>query len=730
MHNSKNKNKHSSALISALPSLNSYNEFCKDNDTDLEIKNSLVQYAYKNNLIDKPDETKLREFIEENTINNDTDTLKMDVDFNFLKKDSEIQSTRWLTKRINSLISQFKIKLPKVSNTMFSRLSSEPANTSTKRNTLRLCAFWIGFDRPHLLHKWNYENLIFLCPEEQKFKSNEGVKVEFSLHNRGDVINEKTIRWFRNELKDCLKFLKINYANNSSDKSYKMTEFSLNLPKENIEEEGFSRPESYIKPMHDAMAIAHQMSIRWSLSPHNTQRKFLAIGIAAGELTSLDMYLQTIINLQLPKNHIIRLTDFAHQCVLVNGIKVIFHNNPKEICMMNGEYINTWCINAIWHSLYFDFVPVILKDSIMQPDKNDNEELKRLIWFSDKSVRSDNIEFFLKNPYNSLLGLEIAKTLFHRRLFWAANYILEIVLSATPNNLSARSMRMVNFVDAAMRTQSYAVSRIQFERFTEEANFILHNFKHLDEDFLTELALGEYLHALLIFKLIRKHGGQYLDKNIKLDKSDVIQQLEKAESYLKKGFTVPTTGYRPFYWLLRVESLKTIVKTYEHHSEKEAPIYDTDEIFINISDNYFSTLGFFPKDILKQRLFSIVEGYSQAVSLSSMKPNVLFSIATFFWDFYPELDVGIAKYILQKLSLAYELTENIKKDQICIYSITGSNLITANQFQKQIKMSINEITKRIGTLVDLEKKKESEIIDRNKIGGFKLYLFHIWKWID
>jgi len=56
------------------------------------------------------------------------------------------------------------------------------------------------------------------------------------------------------------------------------------------------------------------------------------------------------------------------------------------------------------------------------------------------------------------------------------------------------------------------------------------------------------------------------------------------------------------------------------------------------------------------------------------------------------------------------------------YKTSGS---PANQFQKQIEMSIHEITKRIGNQKDLEKKKESEIIDRNKIGGFKLFLFHI-----
>ena len=68
----------------------------------------------------------------------------------FLEDERKINlSVRNLTGQINRLIKNLDlahiVPAAKVSNAMFSRLGRGPANTQTKRNTLRLLSFWIGY---------------------------------------------------------------------------------------------------------------------------------------------------------------------------------------------------------------------------------------------------------------------------------------------------------------------------------------------------------------------------------------------------------------------------------------------------------------------------------------------------------------------------------------------------------------------------------------------------------
>ncbi|MCP4552773.1 MAG: hypothetical protein GY834_12200 [Bacteroidetes bacterium] len=82
-----------------------------------------------------------------------------------------------------------KIDLPRLSNVMFTRLKSDPADTPRKRDALRSIAFWLGHERAHLGPLWNFETLSKLCDRiEPKIDYKEGVRIAFSIYSRGDVI--------------------------------------------------------------------------------------------------------------------------------------------------------------------------------------------------------------------------------------------------------------------------------------------------------------------------------------------------------------------------------------------------------------------------------------------------------------------------------------------------------------------------------------------------------------
>ncbi len=136
----------------------------------------------------------------------------------------------------------------------------------------------------------------------------------------------------------------------------------VDFPKE--EEAG--APASYRQCLRSAVSLAHQIAIRWALSKYCTKNRFLSIGIAAGEYASLDNYLLPALNAKLPGDPVIRVTDYVRQCLLINDIRVILCERSNETTLFNGEALTIWWVAALWSTLYFDFVPDLLEDRILQ----------------------------------------------------------------------------------------------------------------------------------------------------------------------------------------------------------------------------------------------------------------------------------------------------------------------------------------------------------------------------
>jgi hypothetical protein len=727
----KNINACKSAIFGTFPGIESFYSFIHDNNKDTVL--SIINFARANQLIEKSNQKALLEYIEHNTFSiND----KIDSDnFNFdrFKREAKIKSIRWLTREVNKMSEDLNIKFPVISNVMFTRLLSESANTAAKRNTLRVLSFWVGYYRSDLYQQWNFHTFLNLCQKNQRSKSNEGVRIAFSLQSRGDVINEKSIKWFKNELKKCLNDLNIQYANFTGSQSFQLTEFVINLPKESNEMDGYSHPGSYNRCIRDAVAATHQMLVRWSISEHNSPKKSLIIGIAAGEFSNVDHFLKPIISSDMHCNPAIRLTDFAYQCVLINRVRVIVCNEPSYIKIVNGEVISAWCIKGLWNTLYLDFIPDLMSKSILKNTNDAHTELKNILWFEKTSHNKHNIiKTFLKYPHNSILGLEIAKTLYFRRIYWAANEILEFMLKVNALDLTARTLRMLNSWNMGASFDNYAISAIQFNRAETEARFIEKNCDYKDEDFYCEYGLTLYVHAIFILQMLRKNDGQYIDQDagINLSSKNVFELLDRAEKIFEHSFSVPTTGNRSLFWLLYCRSLKRILMQSNSLFQNENPIYDTQNIVTKVVGEIVTSIGWLSaaaKDahLLQQKAIQVLKEYENSVYLRSYKPNVMFSIACATWDFTAELTYGDASRAIFLLKNSIQISKTLKKDQMGIYSVLGLKLISANDFIREVQNNINAIEKKIGSIDEISARNQNEVIPTEMIGGLKLFLVNI-----
>ena len=733
-------------LMAVFPTLEAYGRFIEEDKGDIR---PFIRLARKYGIIphNKAGEA-FEAFIEEHSRDPEERTPPAGLTLSELLENKEKikLSVRGLTGWINELMNEFDLNhlMPagKVSNAMFSRLGRGPANTPAKRNTLRLLSFWFGYKRPQLGPVWNYETLLKLCPSEQKLESDEGARIAFYLRSRGDLIEDKTVKWLKNELGSCVKDL--GYVQYGKIHSYSTTSFYLDLPNAGIAKHGMSHLGAYSRCVRDAIAIAHQLSIRWALSPLSSQRRIMTIGIAAGIFSTLDVYLQTILNAKLPGDPVIRMTDYARQCVLVNDIRIIFCQTPKEIEIFDGEIVNIWWVTELWNTYYWDFIPALLKDEILQSGPEADEKLGNLLWLTseDKKLQKSEMETnaittFLKSPQNSLMGLEIAKTLYYRRKFLEANEILRVILSTEPSSLTARTLRMMIFRDLGLdESLPYSVSEAHFRRAEEEAAFIEENCSNKHEDYYCEFAYVKIGKALRILQLIKENGGTYEDRDKKIDKQDVYKLLYVAENIIMKGVTVSSTGHRAVYMIGCVLSLIRLLKKDTRFCQKpQIQLLDNDNICIETVGGLLLALGLLRRDhlgdvrheFLHERIISSFMLYEDAVPLRTRQPNLKFAHAAALWDFSPIITAGIAKMVLKLLIEAREMATRLNADKVCVASVTRirAEITPVDGFVRDIQEVIKQVEARVGKLEDLEEEEDAVPISVDKLGGLKLFCLNL-----
>lgn len=731
-------------LIAVFPSQESFREFIDDNRMKID---RFIDIARVNNIIGPDDgERSLEFFILENSLNPDDCNPPDDITLNELLEDKDIikNSVRGLTGWINDLVEKLNlgslIPSGKVTNVMLSRLQREPANTVNKRNCLRLLAFWFGYSRSSLGAIWNYETLFKMCPVDLGTRSKRGVRIAFDLYSRGDVIEASSVNWLKAELIKCIKDLSL--TNRNRFHSFSTTSFFMDIPNDNLSEESADHPRSYGKAIKDALSIAHQISVRWLLSKHSTTKRMLTIAIAAGELSNLDIYLQSIIRTKLSVDAGIRLTDFAHLCVLVNDIRTVFCEKPKEIEISTGETVTIWWVMGLWNTNFWDLIPALLDDPVLQMDAKTDQKFMKMLWFDDVNVEtglergSNAVASFLRIPQNSFLGLEIARTLYFRRRFLAADEILRIILSADPTNLPARNLRMEIYWILGIEANSYSISDIHFRQAEKEAELIDEICTTKIEDFFCEYGLGKMGKALTILRLVRKGGGVYKEKEYILAPDDVFRTLEEAQSLFEMGMTLSSRGHRSYYFLLFTLSLKRILKAYgEIFENPEMPITDRDRHVSGTATDVFYAIGWLSmeKSIEDQYadfvnfLSNAVANYGESILLSTSIPNTRYSFASILWDFSPILNVGIAKTVLKFLYEAKRLTTSMTDKSLCLFSTVRCHrdIMLPDIFLSRVERTIKAVESTVGTIEELSKLKNDQIIDHEKLNGLKLFCLNI-----
>lgn len=726
------KNEHAeSALIAAFPTLDSFENFMGDGENG-KILDSLCTFAEKAGVIDNNSKAALKTFIKQNVLSPENFQPPNSLNFEsfFDQKEDLIGlelSMRALTDCINAFIETHQLHLPKVSNSMISRLKKETADTLHKQNVLRTIAFWLGYNHPHLITLWNYEALFILCNRgTPSAEHKEGVRIGFSLFSRGEVIDHENVRWLKKVIKGHIEqsIKHFSYGRWGKVRSLDITTLYVDFPKETT----VNTPEAYRRCLRGALSLCHQICIRWILSKHHSQSRFLSIGIAAGDYGLLDNYLLPILNAKLPSDPIIRLTDYARQCILINDIRVLCCNEPTEMTLYSGETLNIWWIAGFWSTLYFDFVPDLLKDDHLSSDAFAIKRLARSLWTSTNNAQNvgrlnkpNAVTTFFKYPQNSLLGLEIAKTLYFRRRFWEAIEILRIVLSLEPTNIIARTLRMMILSDLSLDAPSYEISQSLFNKAHNEALFIQQNCTFQTEDFFCGHAVVYLAQAMLNLKYLRK-GIQFMEgeSNIEQIKQKIFDYLHLADALFGMGDMVSSTGIRSYYLQKSIKVIGAVLMNNEDiFTNADIPIDGSLEIVRKPTREFQWQLGYFkeaphiyPPGKLNARIFrSDYLSHEASIVLQASRPSFYFCSAVAWWDFLPVRTVANVKIALQLLQTAKEIAEALRKKNICTYSFTRTygEMLPAEEFIKHMNKSIKMIKTQTGD--NLENRNDKDIIE-------------------
>ncbi len=717
------------ALIAVFSTTKDFVKFAETKENSRTLR-SLMSLAAKKKLIPTDSFEAFLDFIHRNSNLDRTFLLPRRLNFErFLAQKDKLLgidiSVRILVDDANKLLDRYDIALPKVTNTMLSRLKKEPANTLHKQSVLRSLAFWIGYHRSFLVSKWNIESLLTVCRRVVlPLNSSYGVRVGFVLSGRGEVIDNEILTWLKNKVNTYIHHRRDNIAYGGWGKIREkdISNLYVDFPKE----DSLQNPTTYRQCLRSAISLAHQIAIQWALTPFYGQNRFLSIGIATGDFDSLGQHLSTILNIKLPGDPVIRLTDFSRQCAQINDIRATYCSQPKEVSLLSGETLNIWWITGVWTPLYFDFVPELLADPILKGGKHAVKSFYNYYYgiFDDTEKWLEDLPnavlTFLGFPHNVLLGLEIAKTLYYRRLFWEAIHIMRVVLSLDPAQIQARAFLIKIYSNLALEAPTEAIAEGFFDEASDEANYILENCDRPSEDFYCEYALLHLTKALTALRYLREQTEELYDSRKFIWKKEIIfENLKKADKLFQRGTLVSPLSIRASY-------LRNGPKIVMHALKANESIFTDPELFIDgrpevikeVITNYQWQTGSMRKEMLQSsqytilnRLFeSYIQNHDNAISLWAYRATTSFCAAVVWWDLFPIRTVGVAKKAIGYLERALEIAEEMDQRDICIYSFTRvyGEMLPAKEFLAHIRRSIKMIKSYCGR--DLGEKRDKDLL--------------------
>jgi len=722
-----------SALLSTFPSVEWFISFFKNSDNST-ILNSFVEFAARNGIIQTPDIESLEQFIRTGTEQAGKARVAGDMNFEelFNKKGETLRlnlSLRALCNRINTLLAMHRIALPPVTHSMLIRLKKEPLDTGYKLNVLRSIAFWLGHERADISRTWNFETLSSLFPESRGSSKNsdlnEGVRIGFALTSRGEVVDHEIIGWLKKAIKSYIgeSVKHFQYGKWGKVKAYDFTTLFVDFPKE----KAGGNLEHYRECLWSAVRLAHQIAIRWALSRYASNNRFLSMAIVSGDYATLDKQLLPILNAKLPDDPMIRLSDYARHGILINDIRVLLCPRPAETGLFSGESLPIWWITSLWTTHYFDFVPELLHDEILYNAPASIEKLNQLLWpmededFASSKINDDNaITTFFKFPHNSLLGVEIAKTLYYRRRYSEAAEILRIVLSINPKDLVARTLRMMLLRSMALDTPSHRTAAAVYRQAKQEAENVLENCDKRTEDFYCEHAIVFMTEAMSTVRYTRTHPEIATDvRELGRLKRSVMKALDQARHLFEKGISVSSSGTRSSYLLKSAIMVQAILKSDDElfvRPEKTltAALEVGQQESIDVQWQVGLRRGELPlqkQDELVVKL-TIQKGaiYDTSIDLFSYRPTTLFCSAVVLWDFLPVHTVKMMNMIRESLKSAIDVARRAERENVCVYSFTRTygEMVPARDYIDQMERSLKIINEEAGG--DLSGREDSEVI--------------------
>jgi len=737
-------NKVQNAVFSIFPNIDSFDSFIQQKN-GLNYSESIIDWAYSKELIHENNRKSFRLFINNNRNEKDNNIFNEIESFSSfienLPKYIKIEiSAKKLIFNINDFLKNKQINLPEIKDSYITRLKQGKTNGNAQKNTLRALSLWIGYEKPEYGLLYNYENLLSLCNNNKRNKWNkiEGCRLAFGLFSRGGFIDEKTIKWLIEKIE--------NYQDDFDKhsvgkvKSYNVTTLYIDFYKKNDEKEQFYHPITFGECVNKAISLSYKLMISWLLSEYNSSKLFLFIGLSAGKFDELDFYshIQGILNEDIPNDPIIRMTDFTRQCVVMNDIRVLTCQTPKEKLIASGEIIKVWWLDSVW-VLYWDFIPDMIKNNVLLSD----EKLRNILWVSRnqnqknqeyKEDKDNAIITFFKSKQNTLLGLEIAKTLFSRKKFIEADEIIRIILSREPKNIIARTLKISILWNKGVTSDTYSKSELYFKSLEKESEYIEEYCKNKYEDHYCEYGLGVLGHATTTIRFIKK-GSLSFDK----EKNKILGLLSKAESIFEKAKTLSPTGSRSIFLLLYTRTLKSLIINDNNFPcdsfNSKSYLQKNHKTFDTVINEMFSVIGWLhpnlkdPKEKLlfyEDRVYQAIKLHDDSTFLRIYTPGVIFCYAVLLWDFNPFITKQTINAVMGWLKKAKKSAEQLKGQNLCIYSATklnGENM-TVKTFLSHINKCISELTKVI------EKKElpkdEFEIIDDVSFKGLKLCLLNFY----
>ncbi|MFO8049879.1 MAG: hypothetical protein R6U29_12665 [Desulfosudaceae bacterium] len=666
------------ALLNMFPGPSFYDEFREDMGGSFpDSINVILDYARANRLIPEKTETAFLEFIRHNQLPvpapNPEQTFA-----SFLDQVLGGRSVNSLLKQVNRLAET--LRMAPVGAPMVSRLKKNfHPNTPKKRNLLRLLAFWVGLKRPEL--GVDYAMLLALAesrlPAEPAVEEKEGVRIAFALQAAGGILDLKAVEWLKSELRQCLSDLNLHHIAPHRI-SFSLSTAHIDLPKE----PGPSgEPRLYGKAIRDSLALAYQMPIRWALSPHSSQQCAIIIGICAGPFDQADQYIPALFSAKKMGITTIRMTDFARLCARLADIKVNFSQQAEELAtgLSGAPYTRIWHVNHFWSYLYYDFVPELLRENVLPTTPDTYETFRNELFFPDQATGTNKaLAAIRKFPQDSLLAIEVARTLISKRMFHEADEVLSTILASYPLHVVARSCRMTIYHYLTIRQSDSQMAEIFFLRATREA-ILLERYHPDDSEAHIEAGLVFYTRVIQLITNFRKKKSPFNKKETVARSSHNLQ--EALRLFDQAATIAPIKDVRAEFWIRQARIMRALLEKDQTALLSGQLLTDQYDIIHDISLQTWKLLGWIqdesPDDSKEayrfffDRLNNQMKQYAEEVSVTNWSPSLKCLFAGLLWNSLPEVSVAVAKLILFLYNEAIQEAERLSRFNIGVFSASG-----------------------------------------------------------